>query len=71
MKKVRVNLSSKTFRNIQVGIDCLNWLQDNTRYNGMMLTEEEIKLIHTKLAVGVTALLDYAEEFGERIEENK
>lgn len=66
-KIVHVHISSMTFKNLQVGIDCLKWLQENTRYNGMDLTSDEIKEIHTKLIVGTTALLDYGEHFGDAI----
>lgn len=66
-EKVNVNISSMVFKNLQVGIDCLQWVQENTRYNGMELTSEEVKDIHTKLVIGTTALLDYAEKFGDAI----
>ncbi|MFC0277128.1 hypothetical protein ACFFH2_10565 [Enterococcus devriesei] len=66
-KKVHVHVSSKVYKNLQVGIDCLEWIQENTRYNGMDLTDDEVKDIHAKLVVGTTALLDYAEKFGEAI----
>ncbi|MFC0275601.1 hypothetical protein ACFFH2_02650 [Enterococcus devriesei] len=66
-KKVHVHVSSKVYKKLQVGIDCLEWIQENTRYNGMDLTDDEVKDIHAKLVVGTTALLDYAEKFGEAI----
>ncbi|WP_321388709.1 hypothetical protein [uncultured Enterococcus sp.] len=65
--KVHVNISSRVFRNLQTGIDCLKYIQENTRYNGMDLTDEEVKDIHAKLLMGTTALLDYGEQFGERM----
>lgn len=65
--KIPVNISSSVFKNLQVGIDCLKYIQENTQYNGMELTEEEFKNIHAKLLVGTTALLDYAEKFGDGI----
>lgn len=70
-KIVHVHISSMAFKNLQVGIDCLKWLQENTRYNGMDLTSEELKEIHTKLIVGTTALLDFGENLGDAIETKK